>query len=169
MDSIRTMKTDVSDVVARSMANAFGVMFHRDVAAQGTGEGLAKGTGQDICSRASLWQDGLVNMQFSFRFNRDMLAAIAQDAYPASGHDAQVLCEDIACAVANIVVSNVKTYLNGRGYELEMDIPATEAGTPEGGQGHLTHMRFRCDSRGQWEDGILVNMQMQGPRGPKAG
>lgn len=168
MDSIRTMKTDVSDVVARSMANAFGVMFHRDVAAQGAGDGLAKGRGEDICSRASLWQDGLLNMEFSFRFNRDMLAAIAEDAYPSSGHDSLVLCEDIACAVANIVVSNVKTYLNGRGYELEMNIPSTGAGEAAP-QGHFTHMRFRCDTRGHWEDGILVNMQLQDPRGPKAG
>ncbi|MEZ0224505.1 MAG: hypothetical protein ACAH83_08130 [Alphaproteobacteria bacterium] len=160
MDSIRTMKTDVSDVVARSVTNTFGVMFRRDVAPDDAGEGFAEGTGQDICSHVSLWQDGTLNMDFCFLFDRELLSGIVTDAYPGETPDKRMpLCEDIACAVANIVVSNVKTFLNGRGFDMNMNIPTAGLVADNGGQ--LAHLKFRCETGA---GGILVNMQMQDRR-----
>lgn len=163
MDSIRTMKTDVSDVVTRSVTNTFGVMFRREVAPGGAGEGFAEGSGQDICSRVSLWQDGALNMDFCFVFDRELLSSIVTDAYPGEAPDMKVpLCEDIACAIANIVVSSVKTFLNGRGFDMNMNIPTAGVVAVNGGQ--LAHLKFRCDACNEGGDSILVNMQMQDRR-----
>ena len=163
MDNIRAMKSDVSDVVARSVTNTFGVMFRREVASGGAGEGFVEGSGQDICSRVSLWQDGTLNMDFCFHFDRELLSAIVTDAYPEEAAEQKMpLCEDIACAVANIVVSNVKTFLNGRGFDMNMNIPTAGVVSANGGQ--LVHLKFRCDTGGDRGDSILVNMQMQDRR-----
>ncbi len=166
MDSIVSVKTDVSDVVERSVTNAFDVMFRRGVAKEAAGDGFAEGAGQEISSCVSLWQEDRLNMDFSFSFDRDLLSAIVKEAYPQENHDRTLLCEDIACAVANIVVSNVKTYLNGRGFEMKMNIPEKGAAAANGGQ--MAYLCFRCDPRAQGGR-ILVNMQMQDRRGPKAG
>jgi hypothetical protein len=163
MDSFGTMKTDVSDVVVRSVTNTFGVMFRRELAPGGEGEGFAEGSGQEICSRVSLWQDGTLNMDFCFAFDRDLLSSIVTDAYPDEAAEQRTpLCEDIACAVANIVVSSVKTFLNGRGYDMNMNIPTAGVVAVNGGQ--LAHLKFRCRPEGEGADSILVNMQMQDRR-----
>ncbi|TAL27937.1 MAG: hypothetical protein EPN97_15840 [Alphaproteobacteria bacterium] len=163
MDSIRTMKIDVSDVVARSVTNTFGVMFRREVGDGDFGEGFAEGSGQEICSRVSLWQDGTLNMDFCFHFDRELLSSIVTDAYPEEAPDKRTpLCEDIACAVANIVVSNVKTFLNGRGFDMNMNIPTAGVVAANGGQ--LVHLKFRCNAGAEKGDSILVNMQMQDRR-----
>lgn len=164
MDSIRNMKTDVSDVVARSVTNTFGVMFRRDVAPEGLGDGFVPATPEEISSTVSLWQDGRLNLDFCFVFSSDLLKAIVREAYPAETQDNKALCQDIACAVANIVVSNVKTYLNGRGFEMNMDIPEADKPQKNGGGGQAAHLKFRCN-----DDGILVNMQMRDAPAPKAG
>lgn len=165
MDNIVTVKAEVSDIVARSVTNTFGIMFRRDVATKGAGDGVVEGKGQDIYSSVSLWQDNAINMDFCFVFDRDLLSRIATEAYPADTQDKLLLCQDIACAVANIVVSNVKTYMNGRGYDMSMNIPAPGPVAVNGNEGQHAHVLFRCDS----DDGILVNMQMQDRSGPKAG
>lgn len=166
MESIRTMKTDVSDVVARSVTNTFGVMFRREVAPEGAGKGFAEGTGQDICSTVSLWQEGRLNVDFCFVFNRDLLSAIVGEAYPSEPQDNRaLLCQDIACAVANIVVSNVKTYLNGRGFDMTMNFPEAGKAAANGSGDQVEHLKFSCDRHA----GVLVNMKMKDPTGPKAG
>jgi hypothetical protein len=166
MNNLRNMKTDVSDVVARSVTNTFGVMFRRDVAPEGFGEGFVPPSNGEICSSVRLWQDGKLDLDFYFVFNSDLLTAIVKESYPAETQDNVALAQDIACAVANIVVSNVKTYLNGRGFEMTMELP--EAGKPQenGAAGQAAHLKFRCNSD---DDGILVNMSMQDRSGPKAG
>lgn len=166
MESIRTMKTDVSDVVSRSVTNTFGVMFRRDVAPEGVGKGFAEGTGKDVCSTVSLWQEGGLNVDFCFVFDRELLSAIVGEAYPSEPQDNRaLLCQDIACAVANIVVSNVKTYLNGRGFEMTMNIPEAGAAVANGANDQVEHLKFSCNHH----DSVLVNMKMRDPNGPKAG
>lgn len=163
LDNIRDMKSFVSDIVGRTMTDTFDTMFGRDISGWKSGDGLAGGDNQDICSRVTLAQ-GAVQVEFRFQFAQDLLLAIANESYSVDTLKLPIdaVCEDMACAVANVVGSRVKAFLNGRGYDFEMDIPiVTGVQGDASNEDGSAHLNFRCRTPDGGNAGILVNIRMQ--------
>jgi CheY-specific phosphatase CheX len=163
LENIRDMKSFVSDIVGRTMADTFDTMFSRDITGWKSADGLMSGDSQDICSRVTLAQGGML-VEFRFQFAQDLLLTIAKESYSVEALKLPIdaICEDMACAVANVVGSRVKAFLNGRGFDFEMDIPvvAKTQNEPSNDEG-TAHLNFRCHTP-QGDDGaIVVNIRMQ--------
>lgn len=162
-DSIKNMKTYVSDIVGKAMTGTFDTMFGRELTTAGRGDGAATASNDDISSHVSLSQGAALNVDFIFHFDPKLLAAIAEETYPdqAKTIPMQLICEDMACAIANVVGSRVKAFLNGRGYDLAMDIPAIGAVNDTAGEaGDSTHLTFQYPSPGRDTAAITVNIHL---------
>lgn len=166
-DNIKNMQTYVSDIVGKAMTGTFDTMFGREISQAGSGEGLGAAGNDDISSHVSLTQGAALNVDFSFHFDHKLLTAIAEETYPDQARNIpmQMICEDMACAIANVVGSRVKAFLNGRGYDLSMDIPAIGANDSTPGEGReLSHLSFQYGQAGK-PAAIIVNIQLQEKRG----
>jgi hypothetical protein len=166
-DNIQSMKVYVSDIVGKAMTGTFDTMFGREITTTGAGEGLGSAGNDDISSHVSLTQGAALNVDFSFHFDQKLLTAIAEETYPDQARNIpmKMICEDMACAIANVVGSRVKAFLNGRGYDLSMDIPAigavNDSVAAEGGQ--LSHLSFQYSPAGK-DAAITVNIHLQEKR-----
>ncbi len=166
-DTIKNMKTYVSDIVGKAMTGTFDTMFGREITSSGAGEGAGAAGNDDISSHVSLTQGAALNVDFSFHFDQQLLTAIAEETYPDQARKIpmKMICEDMACAIANVVGSRVKAFLNGRGYDLSMDIPAVGAvNDSAAGEGReLTHLSFHYTPAGT-AAAIVVNIHLQEKR-----
>lgn len=167
-DNIKNMKSYVSDIVGKAMTGTFDTMFGREITSTGAGEGVVKACNDDISSHVSLTQGAALNVDFSFHFDSTLLTAIAEETYPDQARNIpmQLICEDMACAIANVVGSRVKAFLNGRGYDLSMDIPAVgsmgEGGSAREGR-EQTHLTFQYGGT-EKNAAIVVNIHLQEKR-----
>lgn len=164
-DTLESMNAYVSDIVGKAVTGTFDTMFGREVAHTGAA-GAPTAEGQ-ISSHVSLTQGAALNVDFSFHFDAALLHRIAEETYPEQARKIpmQMICEDMACAIANVVGSRVKAFLNGRGYDLSMDIPAVgEIEAQQGGakQQHSS-LGFRCMAEGQ-DNAVRVNIHLQEKR-----
>lgn len=169
MDSIRNMKAYVSDIVGKTMTGTFDTMFGREITATDAGEGAAHGGGMDICSQVSLTQGVSLNVDFSFHFDEKLLSEIAEETYPEQARKIpmKMICEDMACAIANVVGSRVKAFLNGQGYDLSMNIPSAGAvnDSAPAEPREFAHLSFRSGAAPGGRDmDILVNIHLQEKR-----
>lgn len=166
-DNIKSMQSYVSDIVGKAMTGTFDTMFGREISQAGAGEGLGQAGNDDISSHVSLTQGAALNVDFSFHFDQKLLSAIAEETYPDQARKIpmQMICEDMACAIANVVGSRVKAFLNGRGYDLSMDIPAIGAvNDSQPGEGkELSHLSFQYGQAGK-PAAIIVNIHLQEKR-----
>jgi len=165
-DTLESMNTYVSDIVGKAVTGTFDTMFGREVAHTGKPTGQASRDGQ-ISSHVSLTQGAALNVDFSFHFDAGLLHRIAEETYPEQARKIpmQMICEDMACAIANVVGSRVKAFLNGRGYDLSMDIPAVgeiDAARDAAKQEHSS-LSFRCVPEGQ-DNAVRVNIHLQEKR-----
>lgn len=166
-DSIKNMQSYVSDIVGKAMTGTFDTMFGREISPVSAGEGLGSAGNDDISSHVSLTQGAALNVDFSFHFDQKLLTAIAEETYPDQARKIpmKMICEDMACAIANVVGSRVKAFLNGRGYDLSMDIPAIGAvndSAPAEGR-ELSHLSFLYTPAGK-DAAIIVNIHLQEKR-----
>ncbi len=164
-DTLESMNTYVSDIVGKAVTGTFDTMFGREVAH--TGDTGAAPKAGEISSHVSLTQGAALNVDFSFHFDAALLHKIAEETYPEQARKIpmQMICEDMACAIANVVGSRVKAFLNGRGYDLSMDIPAVgeiDGGRDAARQQHSS-LSFRCVPEGQ-DNAVRVNIHLQEKR-----
>lgn len=164
-DTLESMNSYVSDIVGKAVTGTFDTMFGREVAHTGAAASAAKAG--EISSHVSLTQGAALNVDFSFHFDAALLHKIAEETYPEQARKMpmQMICEDMACAIANVVGSRVKAFLNGRGYDLSMDIPAIgaiDAARDAARQEHSS-LGFRCGAEGQ-DSAVRVNIHLQEKR-----
>ncbi|HYD17913.1 MAG TPA: hypothetical protein VEF76_05505 [Patescibacteria group bacterium] len=167
MDNLKSMNSYVSDIVGKAVMGTFDTMFGRSVTSARTGAGIKPPQDGEICSHVSLTQGAQLNVEFSFHFDETLLHRIAEETYPQQARNMplQMICEDMACAIANVVGSRVKAFLNGRGYDLSMDIPGVGGldGQAEAGRSEQSHLSFRCAPDGQ-DNAVFVNIHLQEKR-----
>ena len=164
-DTLESMNTYVSDIVGKAVTGTFDTMFGREVAH--TGDAGSAPKAGEISSHVSLTQGAALNVDFSFHFDAELLHRIAEETYPEQARKIpmQMICEDMACAIANVVGSRVKAFLNGRGYDLSMDIPAVgeiDAARDAARQQHSS-LSFRCVPEGQ-DNAVRVKIHLQEKR-----
>jgi hypothetical protein len=164
-DTLESMNTYVSDIVGKAVTGTFDTMFGREVAHTGATAHVPQAG--EISSHVSLTQGAALNVDFSFHFDAGLLHRIAEETYPEQARKIpmQMICEDMACAIANVVGSRVKAFLNGRGYDLSMDIPAVgeiDAARDAAKQEHSS-LSFRCVPEGQ-DNAVRVNIHLQEKR-----
>jgi hypothetical protein len=164
-DTLESMNTYVSDIVGKAVTGTFDTMFGREVAH--THAAVDVPQAGRISSHVSLTQGAALNVDFSFHFDAGLLHRIAEETYPEQARKIpmQMICEDMACAIANVVGSRVKSFLNGRGYDLSMDIPAVgeiDAARGAAKQQHSS-LSFRCVPEGQ-DNAVRVNIHLQEKR-----
>lgn len=165
MESIKNMKEHVSDIVGKTVTGTFDTMFGREITNSTSGEGAPPArNGGDICSHVRLTQGAALNVGFSFHFDESLLAAIAEETYPEQARKIpmKMICEDMACAIANVVGSRVKAFLNGHGYDLSMNIPA--AGADSNAAGELSYLSFTYSASPEQDAAVLVNIHLQEKR-----
>lgn len=164
-DTLESMNTYVSDIVGKAVTGTFDTMFGREVAHTG-GAGTEPKAGE-ISSHVSLTQGVALNVDFSFHFDAGLLHKIAEETYPEQARKMpmQMICEDMACAIANVVGSRVKAFLNGRGYDLSMDIPAIGLiDAPRDAQRRQeSSLNFSCGDDGQ-DNAVRVDIHLQEKR-----
>lgn len=168
MESIKDMKEYVSDIVGKAVTGTFDTMFGREIASGASGDGAPPAeNGMNISSHVRLTQGAALNVGFSFHFDEGLLAAIAEETYPEQARKIpmKMICEDMACAIANVVGSRVKAFLNGHGYDLSMNIPAPGADNDTGeGADESSYLSFTNASQPQQAAAVLVNIHLQEKR-----
>lgn len=169
MESIRNMKGYVSDIVGKTVTGTFDTMFGREVTSSASGEGAPPGqndpgqNGAGISSHVRLTQGATLNVGFSFHFDESLLAAIAEETYPEQARKIpmKLICEDMACAIANVVGSRVKAFLNGHGYDLSMNIPSPGADNDAGEDDERSYLSFTYSAKPEQDAAVLVNIHLQ--------
>ncbi len=164
-DTLESMNTYVSDIVGKAVTGTFDTMFGREMAHAGATPATPAEGG--ITSHVSLTQGAALNVGFSFHFDAGLLHRIAEETYPEQARKIpmQMICEDMACAIANVVGSRVKAFLNGRGYDLSMDIPAVGAldAARDAAREERSSLAFRCLPDGQ-DNAVRVSIHLQEKR-----
>lgn len=162
MENIKNMKTDVSDVVAQAVTMTFDAMFQLGVARGADEAETGLETRRGICSGVTLSQRGALDVDFRFRFSRNLLSDLAEDSYPGDMPDPDAIQEDLACAIANIVGSRVKTFLNGKGFDLTMNLPSIRADNDDDAEtnGECAQLTFQYDVPENHNVVVLVDIQM---------
>ncbi|MBL8712964.1 MAG: hypothetical protein JNM12_08695 [Alphaproteobacteria bacterium] len=172
-DTLESMNAYVSDIVGKAVTGTFDTMFGREIAHTDTAADMAAHAGAaqppagEISSHVSLTQGAALNVDFSFHFDAEFLHRIAEETYPEQARKIpmQMICEDMACAIANVVGSRVKAFLNGRGYDLSMDIPAVGLldAARDASREERSALAFRCVPDGQ-DNALRVNIHLQEKR-----
>lgn len=112
---------EAADFLTGSMKSTLNGMFNIEIA--GTERGAFRKLREDdyLCT-TDLIQDGTC-AQLRFSFDRQMMQELVARVFPAEELQDGTIYESAACEIANVVGSNLKTFLNERGYDLSMGIP----------------------------------------------
>ena len=85
-------------------------------------------TADNFLCKAALLHNGQVCMSIFLSFDADMLRQLLSDTYSAAMLEERAVFIDAASEIANIVGCNVKAFLNGLGYNLQMEVPCSHTG-----------------------------------------
>ncbi|MCC7037823.1 MAG: hypothetical protein IT560_11035 [Alphaproteobacteria bacterium] len=162
------MKTDISGVVQSTVVETFNGMLGQNVVSADERGGAAAGDDGRIYACLLLDQARGASANFCFTFDGKLLARTAARFYPPEQAREKTVQEDIACAIANIVGSKVKSCLNKYGHDFEMTVPfvAEPAALPFKGCDTI-HLHFSWnDNAGAGARGLVVDFGMdQRPTG----
>lgn len=160
------MQGEISGVVEDTVVETFNGMFGQKVVTAAVQRVAEPGPEHKVYACLLLDQEKDVSANFCFSFDDHLLLMTAANFYPGEEAANPSVREDIACAVANIVGSRVKTFLNRRGYNFEMTIPfvAEPGAQPELRRDGTVHVHFSYDdSQGRSsDDGVVVNFMLEG-------
>lgn len=156
------IRTDISSVVQSTVVETFnGMLGQKVVSAADWGAHAADGDTR-IYACLLLDQTRGASANFRFTFDGQLLARTAAKFYPPEVAREKNVQEDIACAIANIVGSKVKSCLNKYGHDFQMAVPFVAG--PEAlsfGGGEAIHLHFRCDDQASADgDGLVVDFGM---------
>lgn len=112
---------EAAEFLAGSMKTTLNSMFNVEIA--GTERGAFRKLREDdyLCT-TDLIQDGTC-ARLRLSFDRQMMQELVARVFPAEDLQDDSIYESAAREVANVVGSNLKTFLNERGYDLAMGIP----------------------------------------------
>jgi hypothetical protein len=159
--------SDISQVMATAVVETFNGMFGQElVSARVREQGETSAAGQ-TCACLVL-EHGDAPAKFFFSFDDRMLALTARAFFSDARVSDPVVRQDIACAVANIVGTRVKNYLNAQpGNKFEMTLPfAVKPEEVEWPARDAVYLNFSYnDDNGRINDGgVIVNFTMREPR-----
>lgn len=160
------MQGEISDVVEDTVVETFNGMLGQKVVTAAVQRPAEPGPEHKVYACLLLDQEKDVSANFCFSFDDQLLSMTAANFYPGDEAAKPSVREDIACAVANIVGSKVRTFLNKHGYNFEMTIPFVAepgAGTELKRDGTI-HVHFSYDdNQGRSsDDGVVVNFMLEG-------
>lgn len=166
MESMAEMRSDISGVVQSTVVETFNGMLGQKVVSAAVQRPAVPGPAHKVYACLMLDQNRGVSANFCFTFDETLLSMTASSFYPDAQAEERAVRDDIACAVANIVGSKVKSCLNKYGYAFEMSIPfvAEPGNMPHFSRDDIIHVHFAYDdSRGHSaEDGVVVNFLLEG-------
>lgn len=154
------MKADIAGVVESTVVETFNGMLGQNVVSAAARLGEAAGPDSRVYACLLLDQSYGASANFCFTFDDKLLARTAAAFYPPDQAGDKRVHEDIACAVANIVGSRVKTCLNKYGHSFEMAVPFVAACGAVAGLARegAVHLHF------SWDDsrsaGLVVDFGM---------
>lgn len=165
MESMAEMRSDISGVVESTVVETFNGMLGQKVLTATVQRAAIPGPLQKVYACLLLDQQRGVSANFCFTFDDDLLSKTAAAFYPGERAGERAVRDDIACAVANIVGSKVKTCLNKHGYDFEMSIPfvAQPGNMPHFSRDDIIHVHFTANQGGKTsDDAVVVNFLLEG-------
>ncbi len=163
MTDMAEIRTDISGIVQSTVVETFNGMLGQKVVAAGIACAAAGGRSNRIYACLLLDQLRGASANFCFTFDDKLLARTAATFYPPQKAQEKSVHEDIACAVANIVGSKVKSCLNKYGHNFEMAVPfvAGSAALPAMVGNDVIHLHFSWDDEASaGVDGLVVDFVM---------
>ncbi len=163
MTDMAEMRTDISGIVQSTVVETFNGMLGQNVVAAGMACAAPGGKANRIYACLLLDQTRGASANFCFTFDDKLLARTAAAFYPPQKAQEKSVHEDIACAVANIVGSKVKSCLNKYGHNFEMAVPFVAGPTafPAIVRDDIIHLHFSWDDHaGAGGDGLVVDFAM---------
>lgn len=157
------MKTDISGVVESTVVETFNGMLGQNVVATAAKGGAGQASQEHVYACLLLDQKQGASANFCFTFDDRLLARTAAAFYPPGMAQEKNVREDIACAVANIVGSRVKTCLNKYGHSFDMAVPfvAGSAALARIAREDVVHLHFSWnDGQRPAGDGVTVDFGM---------
>ncbi len=157
------MKADIAGVVESTVVETFNGMLGQKVVSAAARPGAGTEADSRVYACLLLDQTYGASANFCFTFDDKLLARTAAAFYPPEQARDKRVHEDIACAVANIVGSRVKTCLNKYGHTFEMAVPFVAACSAVAGiaRDDVVHLHFSWgddqDARGE---GLVVDFGM---------
>ncbi len=168
MEIMAEMRSDISGVVESTVIETFNGMLGQNVVTAALQRTAVPGPAQKVYACLLLDQQKGVSANFCFTFDDDLLSRTAAAFYPKGQLDDRAVRDDIACAVANIVGSKVKTCLNKHGYDFQMAIPfvAEPTNVPHFTRDDIIHVHFAYGPTGgkNRDDAVVVNFLLEGHR-----
>ena len=162
------MRTEISGVVEDTVVETFNGMLGQNVVTAAVQRAAVPGPDRKVFACLLLDEQKGMKANFCFSFDDQLLSLTAANFYPRDMADKAAVREDIACAVANIVGSKVKTCLNKHGYDFEMTIPfvAEPASVAGFNREDIIHVHFAYDDKKgrSSDDGVVVNFLMEGQK-----
>jgi len=159
------LREEVSGIVEHSVIDTFNEMLGQSVLTSGRQEFAVPGPEEKVHTFLRLEDaNNREPANFCFSFDQDLLERTAAAFYPAAMLGNQAVYDDIACAVANIVGSKVKSCLNRQGYAFSMGLPAVERpGDAEAfDRKNVVHVHFSFNRENGMAsgDGVVVNVML---------
>lgn len=157
------MKSDISVVVESTVVETFNGMLGQNVVSSAAVTGSGPAEQGHVYACLLLDQEHGASANFCFTFDDQLLARTAAAFYPPGKAQEKNVQEDIACAVANIVGSRVKSCLNKYGHSFDMAVPfvAGSAALARIAREDVVHLHFSwSDGQGQAGDGVTVDFGM---------
>jgi CheY-specific phosphatase CheX len=155
-EDIYAAREQISTVVRQAMEETFNTMFKLAV----LNDPAPLMAPAEIVMAYVKLNHGETDMDFSFRFDMQLLLQAAASIFRPEYLGAASPHADIACEVANIVCHRVKAYLNEEGCHTDMGFPfVLEPGqNPPPERGEPVHMHFFYrDKDARRRVGVAVN------------
>lgn len=165
MENLLHIREEVSGIVEHSVIDTFNDMLGQNVLTSRLQEFAVPGPDTKVHTFLRLEdENNHAPANFCFSFDQDLLECTAAAFYPAAMLGRQEVYDDIACAVANIVGSKVKSCLNRQGFAFIMGLPAVERpGDPETfDRQNVVHVHFSFNRENGMasSDGVVVNVML---------
>lgn len=157
-ESDNKMKTEMQDIVGKTMRDTFEGMFGWPVqTAAGRGT-LPMET--PVRSHVLLRENDNVRVDIVLDFDHRLLSLVGAKIYPEDMKDSPEMYADMAAEIANIVAGGIKAYLNRHGHALRM-VSETEAPPPTAGI-PCVDVSFQYDNGGTPKPlGIVVHVNLK--------
>lgn len=156
-EGILAARGAISDIAGKAVFETFNTMFGENISEN---ERQALASPENVVLSCITLKQGDTVVDFCFKFDMDLLLRAAKKLFGEEATKSSPPHHDLACEVANIVCSSVKSYLNNQGYEMEMQFPfiPDEAKKRELLEEQLVHMHFFfTNSEGYRTVGVAVN------------
>lgn len=113
------LQKELGPVISKGMRNIFSELFQVSILENNNIEDHYKK--QMVCI-GRLYQEGVV-IDLRFFFDKSLLRPLLENIYAPGFLDSDEVFADAAAEIVNILCSQIKAFMNKKGFTLEMDIP----------------------------------------------